>query len=320
MRVLVVGTGSIGRRHIEVLQSLGGHDIGICELNRQNADEAGAKYGIDEVYYDMADALDAGFDAAIVCTPNAHHADASVAALQAGCNVLVEKPIASNLGDAWRMVMAAEETGRILMVGYTLRVYPGLSEVKSVIENGTLGRPVSARVNLNAAITLVLNKSDYRKSYKTGGGIIYDYSHEIDYLRYLFGELSRYACFVDLQVKKEQSCDDVAEILLQYESGTIASIHMDYVLDGGRSLEIVCEKGRILYDFNGSLCIKPTEGDAQSIRYNVVRNDMFAKQFELFEKACRAEKVDYVTAQDGMKVLQICEDLYAANEKNVVGH
>ena len=319
MKVLVVGTGSIGRRHIEVLQSIGRHDVGICELDKNNADEAAQKYAIDEVYYDLDDALKSGFDVVIVCTPNAYHADASVAAMEAGCDVLVEKPIASSIADAWQIVTVSERTGRTVMVGYTLRVYPGLREIKDLIDSGRLGKPVSVRVNLNAAVTLVLNKSDYRKSYETGGGIIYDYSHEIDYLRYLFGEIIRYACFVDSQVKKELSCDDVAEIILQYESDTIASIHMDYVLDGGRTLDIVCEKGRMHYDFNGSLCIKPEKGDSQSIRYNVDRNEMFAKQFELFEKACRGEKVAYVTAQDGLKVLQICEDLYEANEKNIVG-
>ncbi len=319
MKVLVVGAGSIGRRHIEVLKVTGRHEIGICELDRDNADDAGQKYGISEVYYDLEDAIKAQFDAVVVCTPNAYHADASIAAMEAGCNVLVEKPIASSISDAWRMVMAAENTGRTLMVGYTLRVYPGLSEIKGLLNSGRLGKPISVRVNLNAAITLVLNKSDYRKSYETGGGIIYDYSHEIDYLRYLFGEIKRYACFVDLQVKKELSCDDVAEIILQYESGTIASIHMDYVLDGGRTLDIVCENGRMHYDFNGNLCTKPEKGDSQSISYRVDRNEMFAKQFEMFERACRGEKVDYVTAQDGLKVLKICEDLYEANEKNIVG-
>ncbi len=61
---------------------------------------------------------------------------------------------------------------------------------------------MSARVNLSAAVTLVLNKSDYRRKYETGGGIVYDYSHEIDYMRYFFGEIKRYACFKDLLVKK----------------------------------------------------------------------------------------------------------------------
>lgn len=319
MRVLVVGTGSIGRRHIDVIKDAGGHEIVICEVNKSNADETGELYGIKEVYYDLSEALKANIDAAIVCTPNAYHADATVKALEAGCHVLVEKPIANTLDDAKSMVEAEKKSGRKLMVGYTLRVYPGLAEIKKILGSGRLGKPVSARVNLCAAITLVLQKSDYRKSYETGGGIIYDYSHEIDYLRYLFGEIKRYACFVDLQVKEGLACDDVAEMILQYESGVMASLHMDYILDGGRVVDIICEKGRINYNFNGDLCIEETDGKPEQIKFEFVRNDMFRKQFERFLDVLSGKDVSYVTGEDGLKVLEICENLYAANERNIVG-
>ncbi len=319
MRVLVVGTGSIGRRHIDVVQMVGGHEVVICELDKQNADEAGVKYGVSEVFYDYKQALKADIDVAIVCTPNAYHADATIAALEAGCDVLVEKPIASNVHDAKRMVDAASRTGRLLMVGYTLRVYPGVEELRDILMSGVIGKPVSARVNLSAAVTLVLNKSDYRKKYETGGGIIYDYSHEIDYLRYFFGEIRRYACFVDLQVKKELSCDDVAEIILQYESGVMASIHMDYVLAGGRTITVICENGTVEYDFTGNLRVEKSDGTVDDIKYENVRNTLFRKQFELFQKARAGEDVSYVTGEDGLAVLQICENLYEADAKNIVG-
>lgn len=319
MRVLIIGTGSIGRRHIDVVQSAGGHEVVICELDKQNADEAGEKYGISEVYYDYKEALKTEIDAVIVCTPNAYHADSSVAALEAGCDVLVEKPIASNIADAKRMVEAAKRTGRTLMVGYTLRVYPGLDDVKQVLSSGVIGKPVSARVSLSAAVTLVLNKSDYRKKYETGGGIIYDYSHEIDYMRYFFGEIKRYACFKDLLVKKDLSCDDVAEIMLQYESGVTASLHMDYVKDGGREISVICENGTVSYDFQGNVLVEGFDGYVNKIEYPAVRNTLFLKQFELFLAASRGEDVSYVTGEDGLAVLQICEDLYEADAKNIVG-
>ncbi len=319
MRVLVIGTGSIGRRHIDVVQSAGGHEVVICEVDKSNADEAGEKYGVSEVFYDYKEALKTDIDVAIVCTPNAYHADATIAALEAGCDVLVEKPIDSNTKDAKAMVEAAERTGRTLMVGYTLRVYPGVEELKGILSSGIIGKPVSARVTLSAAVTLVLNKSDYRRKYETGGGIIYDYSHEIDYLRYFFGDIKRYACFVDLQVKKELTCDDVAEIILQYKSGVMASIHMDYVLDGGRTITVICENGMVEYDFNGNLRVEKSDGSVDEIKYDNVRNTLFGKQFELFAKARAGEDVSYVTGEDGLAVLQICENLYEANASNIVG-
>lgn len=323
MRILVVGTGSIGRRHIGVIKSTGEHEIVICDINEQSVKEAAEQYEIKEFYYDYKEALKANIEAAIICTPNAHHADVSIDALALGCNVLVEKPLAHKVQDGKMMVEAAKGSGKVLMVGYILRVYPGLNNIKEILDKEMIGKPVSATVHLSAFSTLVYGRSDYRQSYETGGGIIYDYSHEIDYLRYLFGEPHRYACFKDLRVKKSITCDDIAEMILQFETGVLASVHMDYIQEcddkkNGRHLKIICEKGIINYDFNGNLLVQNNDGTKWDINYKIVRDELFLMQFNNFIKACNKEPVNFVKGEDGLAVLKICDNLYKSDRENII--
>ena len=235
------------------------------------------------------------------------------------CHVLMEKPIATTSIDGEQLVAAAKRHGKTLMVGYILRAYPGLERIKAIIGSGRLGNPVSARVMLSAANTLVLGRSDYRRSYETGGGIIFDFSHEIDYLRYFFGEPKRVACFKDLRVRAGVSCDDVAEIIMQFESGVLAGLHMDYIQECGeyrhrRIVEIICEKGFIWYDFE-SLRVQSNEGDEECIKYEDERNDLFLKQLRTFVAACGGLNVSYVTGEDATKTVKICEDLYRYDQE-----
>jgi len=99
----------------------------------------------------------------------------------------------------------------------------------------------------------------------------------------------------------------------------MASIHMDYVLDGGRTITVICENGTVEYDFSGNLRVEKSDGYVNDIKYENVRNTLFLKQFNLFVKARAGEDVGYVTGEDGLAVLQICENLYEANARNIVG-
>ena len=323
MRILVIGTGSIGVRHVRVIKN-DGHELAICDINKENVQKTAKQFNIAEYYFDYKDALQHRFDAAVICTPNAYHAEAGIFAMSKGCHILMEKPLAHTAEDGARLVAAAHEYGRVLMVGYILRIYPGLGEVKQFINSGQLGKTISARVMLSAENTLAFGKSDYRKSYETGGGIIYDYSHEIDYLRCFFGEPKRLACFKDLRVRNGVSCDDTAEIIMQFESGVLASIHMDYIQECGiyqnrRIIEIICEKGFLRYDFS-SLQVLTKENPEFFVEYNPDRDGLFLKQLQNFVAVCDGWDADIVTGEDALKTLCVCRDLYIADNISAAGY
>ncbi|NJD04423.1 MAG: Gfo/Idh/MocA family oxidoreductase [Ruminiclostridium sp.] len=336
MRILIAGTGSIGRRHIEVIHKVEEHRIILCDTDEKSLKESAEKFGIDEYYTDFDKAVEKNIDGVIICTPNNFHASMTIKALDTGCHVLVEKPIASSVKDAGKMVAASEKNKRSIMVGYILRCYPHLEYIKEIIEKGELGKIVSFRVLLNAPETLRLAQSDYRKSYETGGGIIYDYSHEIDYLRYLIGTPRRFVCFNDLLLKYDKTCDDIAEILIQFEGGALGSIHMDYFDEharysdilmtvdndirkkSGRTLGIIGEKASVHTNFSDVVEIYKVNGGIDKKQMQIERNDAFTKQFNKFVKVIKGEKPAYVSGQDGFDVLCICAGLYESNAKGIV--
>ena len=315
MRILIIGTGSIGRRHAEVAAG-DGHEVAVCDISSESAKETAENLQLNDYYSDYTEALEHGFDAAIISTPNMYHVDPGVLAMSKGCHVFMEKPITVRSEEAERLVAASKKFNKILMVGYVLRVFPGLEEVKTLLVNEALGRKISARVKVFAAKALEFQRSDYRKSYETGGGIIYDYSHEIDYLRYFFGNPIRLACFKDLLVRDDKSCDDIAEIIMQFENRVIVNVHMNYVLDGGRELEIICENGLIQYNFS-ELRITKNDGAEEYVKYEFERNDMYLKQLRNFTAACRGMEVNYVTGENALETLKICEELYSFDKETL---
>ncbi|MDR3644125.1 MAG: Gfo/Idh/MocA family oxidoreductase [Clostridia bacterium] len=328
MKILIVGSGAIGEMHAQVIGAAGGHSLAFCDSSRESAQRLANAFGADEIYADYTEAIRKSCaQAVIVCTPNFLHAPVTIEALGAGCDVLCEKPMASTLQQAAAMQKAAEASGRTLMIGYIMRMNRALQRLKVVLDSGELGRIVSARVILAAPETLTYAKSDYRKSYETGGGIIYDYSHELDYCRLFFGEAKRCVCFKGLCLKAGKTCDDNADMMIEYKSGVTLQLHMDYIQEKGRGtgrgIEIVCEKGFAACDFK-NVIVSWYNGDTTNYSFRpdgedlYSRNEVFTRQFETFLRACGGEKLPYVTGTDGMRVIELCERLYDSANSGLV--
>lgn len=323
MKILIIGCGSIGGRHARVVHATGRHTLALCDANRAFADALAAELGIEEVYSDFEEAIaESKADAAIVCTPNHLHAKPAIAALDAGMHVLCEKPIASSSEDAKAMVDAAKRSKGRLMIGYTMRANRCLIEIKELLRSGKLGKITSARVILSAPETLVLAKSPYRKKYETGGGVIFDYSHELDYCHYLFGSAAKCAAMVNLNFPDSDTCDDDAEILVKYQNGITMTYHMDYIQEKGptrgRFLSIVCEKGFIDTSFK-NLTVYYNDGETASYDFEDSRDYWFDSQLKTFEALCRGEEKDYCSGQDAYEVILLAEALYqSAREEKFI--
>ena len=134
VRIAIAGVGSFGRNHLRVLRSLTGARLtAVVDTDRTRADEAAAQYECEAVA-DMA-ALRGKVDAAIVATPTITHAEIGCALLEQGIDVLVEKPIASDLNAAERLIDAARRYGRILQVGHLERFNPAVAALRKIVRN-----------------------------------------------------------------------------------------------------------------------------------------------------------------------------------------
>jgi len=142
LRVGIIGAGGIAQsQHIPGYQKLPSVEVAVlCDTNRDTLKAAAEKFGVKQTYTDFKRMLKSeDLDAVSVCTPNAYHAEPTIAVLEAGVHVIVEKPIAVNAKEGARMTAAARKAKRLLMVAFNQRWSPGAQYLKRAVESGALG-------------------------------------------------------------------------------------------------------------------------------------------------------------------------------------
>lgn len=232
MRILIAGLGSIGRRHLRNLRSLGQEEFVLLRTHTSTLPEDELAGLPTET--DVHNALQRWHpDAVIVSNPTSRHLEIATPAAMAGCHLLIEKPVSdSNEGIAGLSRAIAGGGGQVL-VGFQFRFHPGLRRVKQLLEEGAIGRALSARVEWGEYLPDWHPWEDYRKGYSArkdlGGGVLLTLCHPFDYLRWLLGEAvdvqARIGALGDLEIDVEDS----AEVILSHVSGAVASVHLDYL-------------------------------------------------------------------------------------------
>jgi predicted dehydrogenase len=252
MRFLIVGCGSIGERHIRNIKSLSLADIIVHDVNSERLSTIGQKYDV-QTYQELGSAFDQNVDAAFVCTPPNTHICIAQLAIEHNVHVFVEKPISHRLEGVNKLLKDSAERGLIVYVGYNLRFHPGLNVVKNMLDEAKIGRVLSAHMEFGQYLPYWRPQQDYRQSYTArknlGGGIILDASHEIDYARWFLGEVKEVFCFAGRLSSLEVETEDTAQILLRFESGAIADVHLDFVQRAySRYCKLIGEDGTILWN------------------------------------------------------------------------
>ena len=232
MNVLVVGLGSIGRRHARNLATLRVGETYGCDPVATARAAAHAESGVI-TFATLDEALDRRPDAVIVCTPTHMHLPAARAALAAGAHLFIEKPIAASVDGVADLVAAARAAGRIVLVGCNMRFHPGVAALKRALDEGTPRAPLCFRARFSHYLPNWRPGTDYRTSYSArrahGGGIVLEGVHEIDYVRWMAGEVASVSAWADRLGGLDIDSEDCALITLHCKSGAVAQIHLDYL-------------------------------------------------------------------------------------------
>jgi predicted dehydrogenase len=253
-RVLVVGAGSIGLRHLGNLRTLG-VQLGACDPDAARRARAAERHGA-HVFEALGPALDAGWDAALVCTPTHTHLEVAQQAIEAGCHVFVEKPLADTAASAPALLAAAASRGRRLMVGHSMRFHPGIARLRAVVGDNALGRVLLATVRGGHWLPQWRPEQDYRQTYssrrKEGGGVLLEYLHDFDYLRWMLGEPHQVFAAAGRVGDLEIDSDDHAAVVVRFASGALATLLIDYLRRRRRrSCELVGERAVATWDADG---------------------------------------------------------------------
>ena len=287
--VLLVGSGSIGQRHMRNLRTLGIQRLAACDPDPDRLAPVVAELGIQS-FADFEQAIAATKpDLVFVCTPPIFHVPQALQAVRAGAHVFIEKPLSHALEGVDELITAAEARQRVVQVGYNLRFHLGLQKVKQLVEDGTIGQILWARVEVGQYLPDWRPWQDYRQSYTAhralGGGIILDASHELDYTIWLLGRPTEVMCMAGKVSDLEVDVEDCATVLLRFASGAHADVHMDFVQRGYvRSCKLAGEQGTIIWNYPAhQVQVYRAETDSwETMAYDFDSNDMYVAEVRHF--------------------------------------
>jgi predicted dehydrogenase len=252
VRALVIGYGSIARRHLDNLRALGAARE--CIVFRPAGCPADAPADLRFVA-SLGEGIAAKPDCAVVASPSARHMESLEPLLAAGVACYVEKPAVTTTGDVEKLrALLGHAKPPVTLSGCNLRFLPSLRRLREELRSGKIGTPVRASLQAGQWLPDWRPQRDYRKTYSAsaaqGGGVIFDLIHEIDAARWLFGEFDEVRALSGRLSRLEIDAEDTACILLGKRSGgPIVSIGLDYVSRQRiRRYEVVGDEGTLLWD------------------------------------------------------------------------
>lgn len=323
MKFLIAGLGSIGRRHLNNLVTLGQRDILLYRTHQSTLPEA------DQVDFpvetDLQAALDHQPDAVIVSNPTALHLQVARPAAERGCHLFLEKPLSHNMQGVRELQETVSQQGLKVLVGFQFRFHPGLQHVRRLLQSGAAGQPLSVRAHWGEYLPGWHPWEDYRQGYSArpelGGGVILTLCHPLDYLRYLLGDIDSLWALTASDSPLELPVEDRAEIGLRFRSGVIGSVHLDYVQrPPAHWLEIICTAGTIRWDnADGSVkwySSQSTAWNTQPAPQAFERNQLFLDQMQHFLNVLERGAAPACTLEDGIRALEMA---LAAHESAATG-
>ncbi len=321
-RALVVGCGSIGRRHAKNLNTIGLRHLAFCDTNPSALQQCTENVK-GELFSDYAEALQVFKpDLTLICTPPVYHVEEALAALRARSHVFIEKPLSHESTGIEVLIAEARRRDRNVQVGYNMRFHPGLKILKELIDSGKIGRVLWLNVEAGQYLPDWRPWQNYRESYSArqelGGGIILDGSHELDYICWLLGRPIEVSCRAEHLSSLEVDVEDSAWIYLTFPERRRAELHLDFVQRTyTRTCKVVGDSGTALWDFTSQAVRWFSSEDPgwKSIPYAFEVNDMYVTEISHFLESLGSGTGPVVDLEQGRDVIRVVEAAKKSSEE-----
>ena len=306
MKVLLVGLGRWGEKHMRVLRELG-TELWVADVSAER--RAGAvERGIDagRAVTDYRDALDA-VEAVDVATPPDSHIAIAAACLKVGLHCFVEKPLAMSAVEGRELAATAADSGRVLQVGHIFRFHPVTAALREALETGRIG-----------AVRFATGRFAGFKRPRTDVGVTHtDAIHYFDLFAYLFHQPAT-AVSSFQRDHLGRGLDDLSVTIVRYGDAT-AIVEADYFVPGThRQCVIVGERGALVADYGaGTVTLHHGEHHARGTTWDAVGGSAEALpvageeplrlELAAFLAACEGGGPTLVTAADGIHALEIVD-------------
>jgi predicted dehydrogenase len=341
MKLLIVGLGAIGQRHVRNLRALLGDSVELLAARSRGLSHVLSdamtveareglceKYGI-RAFATLDDALAHQPDVAFVCNPTSLHIGTALALARAGCHLFIEKPLAHEYAGVEELLGIVERQGLVATVGYQFRFHPCLTTTYAWLRSGAIGRVLAVRAEVGEYLPGWHTYEDYRGTYggsrDLGGGTLLSQIHEMDYLYWFFGLPQKVFTLGGHLSSLDVDVEDVTSTLMQFEQDGIrfpVHLQQDYVQrPASRRCEIVGDTGKIeidllratvkLYDASGRL--------AQSNEFcDFQRSQMFIEETQRFLACIESHEAPAITLRDGAQSLRMALAAKQSLEKGIV--
>ena len=311
MNVLVLGCGSIGRRHIHNLVNF--NEIKRIFVYTKSKDCFNTLDNSSRKIEAVKSIAGVSADFALICNQTKKHLKDAINLAQRGLHIFIEKPLSVNLNNVSKLEKIVSRKKIKFAVGYNLRFLKALEYIKTKLAAGDIGDLYFARIEVGQYLPDWRKSIDYRKSYsakrKEGGGVALDLSHEIDYMRYLFGDPVDWMVINTRVSKLKIDSDDIFEGLYRYGNNFVCSVHLDYLEpQKRRQLRIVGSAGVILLDLVKAEIKIQKPGRKEKVLKGGKYFDLnrtYVDELVDFMASIKTKKSPRVTINDGIKALEL---------------
>ena len=312
LKALVVGSGSIAKRHLANFRRLL-PDAEVACVSASGRSLADGETVATLHLPSLAAAIAWAPDLAVVASPAPLHLDHAGLLLDAGISVLIEKPLSDSL-DRVRAAapILARHRDRI-EVAYNLRFLSSARRMKTLIDEACVGRILGLRIDVGQYLPDWRPQADYRRQVSAnrslGGGVLLELSHELDYLTWLFGRFDQVFCVSSNSGELEIDVEDRADILLS-RNGLTAQVHLDFLQRrASRGCKVIGSTGTLHWNLiANSISLDGPEGEEVLFSDPAVdRNEMYVEQLRGFIEVADGRAAPRITLDDGLAVLDMIE-------------
>ena len=321
-KILIVGLGSIGRRHTDNFSKYCKF-IDIVDINPERINQAKKEYNINESFSSYEEALEKNiYDFVAITTPPNLHLPIAKLSAQKNAHLFIEKPVGMNIEGWDEVAQLCKDKNLISYVAYCHRHINYSNRLKELIDSGIFGRIVHANMRWGSYLPDWHPWEDYRTFYmakkEQGGGALLDESHGIDLARYILGDIKEVFAVVDTISDLEISSDDVAFLTLKTESGALMQINFDLVARVPRcNFEIIGTEGTIIWDRVNSKIDYYTSESKKWITEDYKPEDtlqMYPNQAKYFIDCIKNNKKPTVDLYDGIKTQRVIDGAFQSSQ------
>ncbi len=325
LRIGVIGCGRVSVMHFEAIKGTKNAIlVACCDVKADRAVWAVERYG-GKAYTSYEKMLEnEDLDAVHICLPHNLHTKAAFYAFSKGVHVLSEKPMDVDLASAENAVKIAKERGVLYGVILQCRYNNSAQLVKRAIENGKLGKILSARSVLTwTRPDSYYAESDWKGTWdKEGGGVIIDQAiHSIDLVNWLVDdEVECVSCSMENRNHKVVDVEDSAEGLISYKNGVKYGFYCmnNYACDEPIEIRLYCEKGKVVFGYDDAYITYNDGTSEEAHQDNVVCVEggkdywgfQHVRQIQQFYRACRGEERLEVSGEEALKTHRLIMALY----------